>query len=293
MNDLRDLLYAAIYNKHGGGSVSSQWTVNSILDAIMPIVAAPAVAEMGTLTFEEWDAQDTKSRALLNEKLVPREYAERAWNAALAAQAPKPSTEAKPKRGIVIMENVGPLQMAEGLLDWNLNCCHETCESCRNNLLEIRKLFLAHFVAAPASPGTPCGREFETLCNLPRGHKGMCSWEPPAPASLSTGRLEGHEWRTVIVGLPIIRKLLNGEDISLETFRISLIPDDVLFNAKPATAEQSAGCLCPEGDVHTPGCPIWKLEQPAPTGKMTGARINEIEGEIGSPIQSAPAKEKE
>jgi hypothetical protein len=42
-----------------------------------------------------------------------------------------------------------------------------------------------------------------------------------------------HEWRTIIVGLPIIRKLLNGEDVGLETFRINLIPDDVLFNNRP------------------------------------------------------------
>lgn len=41
------------------------------------------------------------------------------------------------------------------------------------------------------------------------------------------------EWRTVIVGLPILRKLLNGEDVTLESFRINLIPDDVLFNARP------------------------------------------------------------
>ncbi len=38
------------------------------------------------------------------------------------------------------------------------------------------------------------------------------------------------KWRTVIVGLPIIRKLLNGEDVELESFRINLIPDDVLWN---------------------------------------------------------------
>jgi hypothetical protein len=41
------------------------------------------------------------------------------------------------------------------------------------------------------------------------------------------------KWRTVIVGLPIIRKLLNGEDVELETFKINLIPDDVLFNNRP------------------------------------------------------------
>jgi hypothetical protein len=38
------------------------------------------------------------------------------------------------------------------------------------------------------------------------------------------------EWCTVIVGLPIIRKLLNGEDVTIESFHINLIPDDVLWN---------------------------------------------------------------
>src|SRR5208283_2841885 len=41
---------------------------------------------------------------------------------------------------------------------------------------------------------------------------------------------EGPCWNTVIVGLPIIRKLLNGEDVTLETFKVNLIPDDVLWN---------------------------------------------------------------
>ena len=41
------------------------------------------------------------------------------------------------------------------------------------------------------------------------------------------------EWRTVIIGLPIIRRLLAGEDVEIESFHINLIPDDVLFNAKP------------------------------------------------------------
>ncbi len=36
--------------------------------------------------------------------------------------------------------------------------------------------------------------------------------------------------RLVIVGLPTIRKLLNGEDVELESFRINLIPEDVLWN---------------------------------------------------------------
>jgi len=44
---------------------------------------------------------------------------------------------------------------------------------------------------------------------------------------------DNQKWRTVIVGLPTIRKLLNGEDVELEGIRINLIPDDVLFNNKP------------------------------------------------------------
>jgi hypothetical protein len=42
------------------------------------------------------------------------------------------------------------------------------------------------------------------------------------------------EWKTVIVGLTIIRKLLAGEDVELESIRVNLIPDDVLFNARRA-----------------------------------------------------------
>jgi hypothetical protein len=37
---LRAKLDAAIFNRHSGGSVSSRWTVDSILDAAMPIIAA-------------------------------------------------------------------------------------------------------------------------------------------------------------------------------------------------------------------------------------------------------------
>lgn len=40
------------------------------------------------------------------------------------------------------------------------------------------------------------------------------------------------KWRCVVVGLPIIRKLLAGKDVVLETMRVSLIPDDVLWNAR-------------------------------------------------------------
>lgn len=48
-----------------------------------------------------------------------------------------------------------------------------------------------------------------------------------------TGTSDARTWRTIIVGLPIIRKLLNAEDVTLETFKVNLIPDDVLLNAKP------------------------------------------------------------
>lgn len=44
------------------------------------------------------------------------------------------------------------------------------------------------------------------------------------------------EWRTVIVGPPIIRKLLSGEDVTLETFHINLIPDDALHNNRTDVA---------------------------------------------------------
>jgi hypothetical protein len=39
-DELRTKLDVAIFNQHGGGSVSSRWTVDSILDAVMPILAA-------------------------------------------------------------------------------------------------------------------------------------------------------------------------------------------------------------------------------------------------------------
>jgi hypothetical protein len=50
--------------------------------------------------------------------------------------------------------------------------------------------------------------------------------------TLKNMKIKSSRWRTVIVGLPIIRKLLNGEDVELETFKINLIPDDVLYNAR-------------------------------------------------------------
>jgi hypothetical protein len=45
-----------------------------------------------------------------------------------------------------------------------------------------------------------------------------------------------HGWRTIIVGLPTIRRLLNGEDVEIETFKVNLIPDDVLWNNKEDVA---------------------------------------------------------
>lgn len=49
----------------------------------------------------------------------------------------------------------------------------------------------------------------------------------------SSPEYNNKEWRTVIIGLPIIRKLLNGEDVTLEEFKVNFLPDDVLFNNKP------------------------------------------------------------
>lgn len=46
---------------------------------------------------------------------------------------------------------------------------------------------------------------------------------------------EQSERRAVIVGLPIIKKLLAGEDVELESLRVSLIPDDALFNNRTPT----------------------------------------------------------
>lgn len=38
------------------------------------------------------------------------------------------------------------------------------------------------------------------------------------------------QWRTIIVGYPIIAKLINGMSVKLETSHICLIPDDQLIN---------------------------------------------------------------
>jgi len=41
------------------------------------------------------------------------------------------------------------------------------------------------------------------------------------------------DWRTVIIGLPIIRKLLAGEEVICPNFKINILPDDVLWNNRP------------------------------------------------------------
>lgn len=73
-------------------------------------------------------------------------------------------------------------------------------------------------------------------------------WQPAAPDAPIAGK--GGDWRTLIIGLPTIRRLLNGEDVSIDSFKISLIPDDVLFNARPArpsgTSARPEGCICSE-----------------------------------------------
>jgi hypothetical protein len=57
----------------------------------------------------------------------------------------------------------------------------------------------------------------------------------PAPQDehADHGPFTSDHWRTVIVGLPIIRKLLNAEDVTLNDCHINLIPDDVLWNNQP------------------------------------------------------------
>ena len=79
-------------------------------------------------------------------------------------------------------------------------------------------------------------------CRLEKGHKGLHDRDAipdyskriaEDDATLRRMQAEQKEWRTVIDGLPIIRKLLNGEEVELADFRINLIPDDVLFNNKP------------------------------------------------------------
>ena len=38
------------------------------------------------------------------------------------------------------------------------------------------------------------------------------------------------EWRTVIIGYPTIARLIHGETVELQSFMVSLIPDDQLLN---------------------------------------------------------------
>lgn len=139
--------------------------------------------------------------------------------------------------------------------------------------------------AQPERPEPTCGHRFtavgsvklkiptelvEPPCSLPANHKGQHQsadggkWGlPERPSEPSEARPDyakiiaeddatlakmhkEHQWRTVICGLPIIRKLLNGEEVTLETFKVNLIPDDVLFNANKRFA------LAPRAAVSEP-----------------------------------------
>src|SRR5208337_2716542 len=95
----------------------------------------------------------------------------------------------------------------------------------------------------------------------------MNSVAQPATGTISdTGTPTANTWRTVIVGLPIIRKLLNGEDVTLETFKVNLIPDDVLWNGAKRSREKESHCIgypdCDgdlEGEPHSDKCPMSSL----------------------------------
>ena len=52
MSDLRTKLDTAIFNGHGGGSVSSRWTVDSILNAILPIITSELALNQAAIVRE-------------------------------------------------------------------------------------------------------------------------------------------------------------------------------------------------------------------------------------------------
>lgn len=63
---------------------------------------------------------------------------------------------------------------------------------------------------------------------------------PPAiGCTADTSTENASTWQTVIVGLPIIRKLMMGKDVTLESLKINLIPDDVLWNNRPVREEHA------------------------------------------------------
>jgi hypothetical protein len=113
----------------------------------------------------------------------------------------------------------------------------------------------------------------------------------PATGTISdTGTSDATTWRTVIVGLPIIRKLLAGEDVELQGLKLSMIPDDVLWNARPertlaemppVVAGQSDVALAhssfisqPLGGAEMPPAQCWHKEVNDETGicKSCGAK---------------------
>jgi hypothetical protein len=86
-------------------------------------------------------------------------------------------------------------------------------------------------VIEPHEPA-PIASSQEEICAIAPSVTNSAA-QPVTGSTSGTGTKNADTWRTVICGLPIIRKLLNGEDVTLETFKVNLIPDDVLFNAKP------------------------------------------------------------
>jgi hypothetical protein len=61
-------------------------------------------------------------------------------------------------------------------------------------------------------------------------------------------------WRTVIIGLPTLRKLLAGEGVDLPSQGINLIPDDVLWNAnkKDPDFPPAGTCAAPQSAFRIP-----------------------------------------
>ena len=63
-DELRARLDTALFNKHGGGSVSSRWTVNSILDGIMPIIESELAQVAARARAERLERYEGPCRAL-------------------------------------------------------------------------------------------------------------------------------------------------------------------------------------------------------------------------------------
>src|SRR3974390_1032096 len=105
-------------------------------------------------------------------------------------------------------------------------------------------------LATPAQPAGELRERNESCVTAPSVTNSVAM--PATGCTEGTGIKNADTWKTVIVGLPIIRKLLNGEEVDLETLRVNLIPDDVLWNAREGK----------EGE-RSDQCAFW----PAPAGK--------------------------